>query len=428
MHSRALIVLFLVASLVLPLSPAALAGTADDPELRDPCGPVEDVTTYGVPEPSPPWADICSVWFDTLTGESGAPALQVNLELAGPLAERQRPSSYSVAWQVGDDCVFRVHRADAGGPQLRSMARELTFRCGPTSKPAPCDPPLPTECTEAIPPLSVPLPAEVFSEDGNVLRITLLFDGALADLAPYAQAGTVLTRLSAHANGTGAQGATSCVSGFCSTMGSDGARYGRDYTVEPGSGPAVTSPLVTPPTPCVDSAIADATSERMHATDPADDHWGVVGVTAVEDAGYDVRGAWFGPGDGDGDDVTLNLLPAGPAANIAETGYRVEFEGVAVTVNGQPDGSWAATHGTLREVGGLYLRENVAETTVRVDATSGLVTVDLPAALLPEGVVRLDNFSSHFIYGGAAPRLGPDMVTTTGVDHSTNAQICDALR
>ena len=420
---RALAVAVVLGMVAMALPSAAWAGTAEDPELTDPCGPAEEVGSDLHPEPAAPWTDVCSAWFETLTGESGPPALKVSLALAGDAAARPTSTSYYLSWRIGN-CHYAVQQSDAGS--IAGELRELRYRCGPATQPAECNPPQPViACSEATPAERIPLPAEAFAFDGNVLSVTLLFAEGLAHHAGDFTAGAVLERLYAQASGPLAAG-TYCVGSDCGSGGGDTASGGRAYTVEQGSGAGPEGPLVPvppAPTPCMSGSVDTASAAQPHVTDPEGDtnSGAMVQYPAGDGPGWDLRALWFTRA---AEGVDLHILPAGPAMPES-TAYFVHLGEQVVRVEGQPDGTWQSSVFTDEDLPDRQYPGTA--TAVTVDETTGEVVVTVPQALLPAGdVLRAEEFSSYYIPGGEAPRPVPGMAVLIGVDDNGGAQVCDA--
>lgn len=409
------VVLGLVAA-VMPT--AAWAGSPEDPDLTDPCGPQEELGADLLPEPAAPWTDVCSAWFETVSGDSGPPAVKVSLALAGDITERPAPAAYYVSWRV-NDCLYAVEHGDAG--TLPGEIRELRYRCGPAYEPVPCDPPQPVmPCSEPTPVERIPLPDGVFSWEGNVLSVTLVFDHGLAGHAADYAPGSVLERLYGRASGPAAAG-TACFGTDCGSLGADTASGGRAYTMEGGAGPAPEVPAVPGVASCVSGSVDSASAAQPHVTDPEGDTGHVMGYPYVDGPGWDLRALWFTRAQ---DGVNLHLLPAGPAT-AATTAYAVHLDGQIVRVEGQPDGTWQASVYEDTETPNLDYPGTATEVTV--DATTGEAVVALPQALLPAGdVLRPDRFFSYYIVGGEAPRAGPGRTTMLSVDDNRGAHVCDA--
>ena len=416
---RALAVAVVLGMVAVALPSVAWAGTAEDPELTDPCGPAEEIGADLFPEPAAPWTDVCSAWFETLTGETGPPALKVSLALAGDAAARPTPASYYLSWRVGD-CHYAVQQSDPG--TITGEARELRYRCGPAHQNVDCDPPRPVlTCSEATPVERIPLPAEAVTIDGNVVSVTLLFTDGLAHHAADFEAGVVLERLFAQANGPVAAG-TYCVGSDCGSGGGDTSGGGRSYTIEQGTGAGPEGPKVPAPSPCMNGSIDGASAARPHAADPEGDSSGnVIRHPDSHGPGWDLRALWFTRA---ADGVDLHILPSGPATPET-TAYTVHLDDQVVRVDGQPDGTWTSSVRTETDLPNADYAGT--PTAVTVDGQTGEVVVTVPQALLPAGdVLRVDSFYSFYIFGGEAPRVVPGTSLMASVDDGRNAQICDA--
>lgn len=109
-HGWSIAILLILLSLFVVIDPdgsdTARAGSADDPEIVDPCPEV-------MPDEQMPFADICAGWFETnwtpLYDDQGQvvdwsfAGIRATLELAGNVADRQPKTwAYELAWRVGD--------------------------------------------------------------------------------------------------------------------------------------------------------------------------------------------------------------------------------------------------------------------------------------------------------------------------------------
>ena len=415
---RAVAVAVVVGLLAATLPSVAWAGSADDPELTDACGVAEEAGSDLVPVPPAPWTDICSAWFETLTGAGGPPAVKVSMELAGPVAQRPAPSGYYLSWRV-DGCLYMVEHADAG--TSTGEIRELRYRCGPAYQDVPCDPPWPLgTCSEALPVERVPLPAEAFTFDGNVVSVTLIFAEGLGHHSGDFSTGSALESLYARASGTMPAGSY-CVGSDCGATNGDTASGGRAYAVEPGSGAGPDGPVVPALPSCLDGSVDSASAANPHVTDPEGDmSRNAVRHPDAEGPGYDLRALWFTRAE---DGVDLHILPAGPADPVT-TGYWTYLGTTVVRVEGQPDGTWSAS--VYEETGTPNLDYPGASVAVTVDDATGEVVATLPRTLLPAGeVLRIDRFNSHYIVAGQA-RPHDSNVVMQSVDDDAGARICEA--
>lgn len=211
--------------LVTGAVPAA-AGSADNPEITDPCG-AQVRTTDDSLTIVPGHVDICAGWFDTT-----ASGLKVTLQTSGPTSPE--PGFWAVWWNNGD-CTYEVAVDDSA-----TAAHARTFRVGCGEPPEPrCSPPiLALECNYADYYRDFELPAGAVEREGNQVRVTVDFSGALAEFAPAHARGQVLTHPRAWAAtvvGPVYAYTLGCSFGdlgtFCFDAGGDHTLDGRSYTV-----------------------------------------------------------------------------------------------------------------------------------------------------------------------------------------------------
>jgi hypothetical protein len=415
----------LILALVLGLAPPAAAGTADEPEVQDPCG-VEEVTDGLVPDAPAPWTDVCAAWIETLTGETGPPALRITVALAGDVESRPTPSSYHVAFRVAD-CRFTVTAADEGSLQAPEGV-ELVHGCDPAYVDEPCEPPYDAvmTCRTATPTSTVPLPAAAVVADGSTLAFTLVFAGGLAPWAADVAEGAVLRRLSVSASPIGMFAGGYCIGAECGAGGGDVTRPGADYVVEAGDGPAVEGPIaeVAPQLACTPGPAADGSADRPHAVDPV----GVpthLGPPAADAPAYDLRALWFGV-----DEVgatTLSILPSGPEHVPGELMYVVWVNGAEIWAHHASDGTWSAT--AYEDGPSTEPRLEGAPVAVAHDPSTGEVRLTLPTEALPEpgGDLVLTGAMSHFAHYGSLAGSEREQ-TSTSVDDLRDGGICAATR
>jgi hypothetical protein len=165
-------VLITVLLVVVVLAPPAAAGTAEAPDIIDPCGGAERVR---------PENDICSAWFQAdVSGD--APVLSVTVRTLEPTAEQLRV--VSAAWTAGacrwqatyDDAAASprpLHFGDGGVAFPEQHPVRLQVGCDPYTRP--CDPDVGLNCTSSGYERRgvVELPADAVVVDGTDVTLTL---------------------------------------------------------------------------------------------------------------------------------------------------------------------------------------------------------------------------------------------------------------
>ena len=422
MLRRMLGVLVVLVLAAVGMPSLAFAGTGEDPELTDPCGPQEEIGNDLSPQLALDHRDVCAGWLETLTGPDEAPAIRVSIAFAGDITTRPQATTYYASWRVGD-CLYVVrHRDDV---DRADADQQFGFRCGPSSRDVPCDPPQPViACTEGIPVAYTDLPSGVLSLSGNVFSATLVFTQGLAEHAAAHAPGQTLTGLYASAGGTDSAGVV-CYGADCGSVGSDSTSRGRDYVVA-ASGEVVEGPIVPIAPSCSDGSVDTASAANPHVRD-LDNDSAIVTIDNpdAQSPGFDIRALWFSRAT---DGLNLHILPAGPA-DVPNTLYWAEFNGHFARAEGQPDGSWAATAGPLgtNVIGGKAFEGPATSATM--DPATGEIVIALPAALLPaDEVLLLSNYMSHYIVAGDAPRTAAGISSHSVDTPSGGVLFCEAYR
>lgn len=158
MRGRRLLVMTVIVALV-PVG-AARGGSADDPEITDGCGDRPIIVEGDWP---PPWLDTDKAW---MSGDADEIVLTMAMCADTPPAVdvASTPGGVQGAYWFGWDVDGCVQRVRVEGPPL---ATEATFRqtCG------------------SQPYVEVPIPSSDINVTGDVVQMTVRFEG---DLAPFA--------------------------------------------------------------------------------------------------------------------------------------------------------------------------------------------------------------------------------------------------
>lgn len=369
----------LVATLLV-VAPPAGAGTPADPEVVDRCG--ELALEGSRHEAHPPWQDICSAWFETLTAPGGPPALAVRVEVAGDLSPRT-PTEYEVRWRVGD-CGYMLGYGESPreATGVGTYRHHLHVSCGPMIY-QPCYGGV-ASCGEWESYEIFAVPRSRFREDGSVLSLVLVFEGGLAKRADDFAAGRVLEDLTVEvwpAYEGAPYGTFACAAGNC-VGSSDVAGPGRPFTMAPPHPDHTTLPR------CTGRPAAQASASSPHMGDPADDHT-TAGPLDPSAGALDLRALWVGvlPGSPEEAPVyTVNLLPAGPGPADEDLTYLIDYgDGRFLRADGQVGGGFSFEYGTVGTgwLGGVEHRVQ-GTTPGTVDPLTGRLQMVLPESQVPD--------------------------------------------
>ena len=186
---------------------AAVAGTAEDPEVVDPCG----AGTVDEDGPLTPWTDVCAAWLET-----GGDSVTAVVQVATDVTERPNPSIYSLSWTTDDGCT---HSLALGDRQLGDHVPDPpnVTRSGNEGYRI-----FASRCAQGGAEAYVALEETDVVEEGTTIRLTL-------DLASLADAG-VAEQYTAGRTLRGLTATTAVDCELCLAY-SDATRPGRDHTV-----------------------------------------------------------------------------------------------------------------------------------------------------------------------------------------------------
>ena len=220
----------LVAVLLMAAAPAR-AGSEQAPEMSDECsGYVHSVE--GNTRVRHPSLDLCKGWFTSATGPTGAPVLQLTLQVNSAPADGIS-GLYVSYWRSGD-CTYAITIDNAlNSPHPQAFSAD----CEPPGEQTCAVPQLQLHCTVDDTTRYFALPAGSVAWNDDRLQVTVSFDGELAPFAADHAGGAVLTgptAVSAQAVGPvhgWTAGCSTFLAGRCFEANGDWMYPARDYTV-----------------------------------------------------------------------------------------------------------------------------------------------------------------------------------------------------